>query len=159
MSLNLVGRALCPLFWRMRGVFCSGAPSAQGSVRLSGQSVGFYASEPFRPSFLPAFLNGAWSLLLRSSLGHGFCPLIGPMRGALCSGTLSAMFLSAYRADAWIFLLRRPIGQAFCSPCYPMRRVLCAGAPSAKVPVSFSDQCVEFFPRGRSDKLFARFSD
>ena len=93
-----------------------------------------FVPEPCRPSSFPAFLADARSLLLRSSLGPGFCPLIGPIRGVLCFGTLSAKLfagfsercvepyapelsrprvLPAYRTDAWSLMLRNLVGHVF----------------------------------------------
>ena len=103
-----------------------------------------FVPEPCRPSSFPAFLADARSLLLRSSLGPGFCPLIGPIRGVLCFGTLSAKLfagfsercvepyapelsrprvLPAYRTDAWSLMLRNLVGQDFCPLIWPMREL------------------------------------
>ena len=104
---------------------------AKGSARLSGRCVEPSVPEPFRPRFSSAFLGDSWSLVLRSSFGQGFCPLIGPTRGALCSGAISAKlvarltdrfvepcapepsrprFSSAFPTNAWSFSLRSFIG-------------------------------------------------
>ena len=146
----------------IRGDLCSGILPAKALVQLPDRCGEYFAPEADRLSFLSAFPTDAWSLLprnlfrpsflstfltlpLRSSLGQGFCPLIGPMRGAFCSGTSSAKLavrlsgrsvelsapdlswpkvLPAYRADARSLLLRNLSGQ---------------------VSVRLSDQCVEPF--------------
>ena len=90
---NLFGQAFCPMFRPMRGVFRSGAPSAKGSARLSGQCVEPHASDRFRPSFLSGCLGDVWNL---------FAPELSRPK-----------VLPAYRADAWSLLLRNLFGQVF----------------------------------------------